>query len=97
MAWFMIASPGAGIVGNPISGAIMDYLNGAAGLSGWQWLFLIEGLPAVLLGFIALYYLPDGPAQARWLSAAEATALTKRLHDEDPARVSSMRAVCCVR
>lgn len=86
MAWFMIASPCAGIFGNPLSGAIMKYLDGAAGMSGWQWLFLVEGLPSVLLGIIALYYLPDGPAKARWLSAAEATALTKRLHDEDPAR-----------
>jgi MFS family permease len=86
MAWFMIASPGAGIIGNPISGAIMEYAHGVAGLSGWQWLFLLEGLPAILLGIIALYYLPDGPHQARWLSAIEANALTKRLHDEDPAR-----------
>jgi ACS family tartrate transporter-like MFS transporter len=86
MAWFMIASPGAGIVGYPISGYIMSGCHGALGLSGWQWLFLLEGIPAVLLGVIALYYLPDSPSHASWLSAADATALTKRLHDEDPAR-----------
>jgi MFS family permease len=86
MAWFMIASPGAGIVGYPLSGAIMDSCHGIAGLSDWQWLFLLEGLPSVLLGIVTLGYLPDGPADARWLSALEATALTKRLQDDDPAR-----------
>src|SRR5207237_807261 len=53
VALFMMASPLAGVVGNPLSGALLQYLNGAAGLAGWQWLFLVEGMPAVSLGCYA--------------------------------------------
>ena len=60
----------AGIAGSPLSGAILG-LNGVGGLDGWQWLFLLEGLPAVLLGVIVLLWLPDGPRQARWLAETE--------------------------
>src|SRR5205085_519369 len=66
MALFIAAIPFAGIFGNPLSGAIMQYLDGAAGLKGWQWLFLIEGIPSVLLGLAVLVALKDGPAQATW-------------------------------
>jgi nitrate/nitrite transporter NarK len=60
----------------------MDGLNGAGGLAGWQWLFLLEGLPSVLLGFVVLAALPDRPADVRWLSAEEKTALSDALADE---------------
>ena len=43
------------------------------GMKGWQWIFLLEGLPSVALGVLVLFYLPDGPAQARWLTSAERT------------------------
>ena len=82
VALFMTASPVAGLFGNPLSGAILQYLNGTAGLAGWQWLFLVEGVPSVLLGVCVWFYLTDRPEQARWLTAAERGWLVARLSGE---------------
>jgi ACS family tartrate transporter-like MFS transporter len=70
LAAFMTAGPLAFILGAPVSSIILQ-TDGVAGLSGWQWLFLLEGLPASLLAFAVLLLLPDGPAHARWLSPEE--------------------------
>ncbi len=78
---FMIAQPVAGVLGAVLGGVILG-LNGRFGLAGWQWLFLIEGLPAVILGIIAYFYLTDRPEQARWLSATERAALAAVLRRE---------------
>ena len=78
---FMVAIPVSGIVGGPISGALLG-LNGRLGLAGWQWLFLLEGLPAVLLGFVVLAFLTDGPDEAKWLTTAECEWLNARLAEE---------------
>src|SRR5438093_5139971 len=78
VAGFMPAIPVSGVVGGPISGALLG-LNGVAGLAGWQWLFLLEGLPSVLLGAAALWYLTDRPADARWLPAEGRAWLVERL------------------
>ncbi|OLC81493.1 MAG: hypothetical protein AUH72_09310 [Acidobacteria bacterium 13_1_40CM_4_65_8] len=80
IAAFMTAVLIAGVVGSPISGALLS-LHGL-GLAGWQWLFLLEGIPAVVLGFVVLRSLPERPEDARWLSAAEKAALAARLEDE---------------
>jgi MFS transporter, ACS family, tartrate transporter len=66
-ALFMIATPVAILVGAPLSGLLME-LDGVLGLRGWQWLFLGEGVPAVIAGIAALFYLTDRPEQAEWLS-----------------------------
>ncbi|MFZ5493185.1 MAG: MFS transporter [Pseudomonadota bacterium] len=68
---FALALAVAGLLGSPLSGAIMDGMNGLLGLAGWKWLFIVEGLPTVLLGAVVLMILPDRPAQARWLSPGE--------------------------
>ncbi|MGA7805525.1 MFS transporter [Bradyrhizobium sp.] len=68
---FVMAVPLGGVIAGPLSGLIMDGMRGAHGLSGWQWLFIIEGLPSVLLGGVAYCYLPDGPRSASWLGADE--------------------------
>lgn len=68
---FAAALPIAGITAGPISGLIMERFSGLSGLRGWQWLFVLEGVPAILLGIAALFYLSDGPASAGWLSTAE--------------------------
>jgi len=81
VAQFSTASMAAGIVGAPLSGALLS-LRGAGGLDGWQWLFLVEGLPAVVLGVVALFYLDDGPATARWLPEAEKSWLIEALQRE---------------
>jgi sugar phosphate permease len=78
---FLAAIPISGIVGAPLSGALLS-LEGTLGLHGWQWLFIVEGLPAVLLAPLVLRYLQDGPSQARWLSGAERTWLATRLDQE---------------
>jgi MFS transporter, ACS family, tartrate transporter len=85
VAQFSIASMAAGIFGAPLSGALLS-LRGAAGLDGWQWLFLVEGIPAVVLGAIALVFLTDGPERAAWLPDDERAALLAALRrDRDAA------------
>ncbi len=74
--------PFAGIVSSPLSGWIMQFLHGAAGLKGWQWLFLIEGAPAVLLGFAAPWLLADRPGEASWLTEAEKVIISTELRDD---------------
>jgi D-galactonate transporter len=83
---FMTGSAVTGIVGNPLSGAILQYLDGAAGLAGWQWVFLLEGLPAVFLGVAVLYYLTDRPEQAHWLTTPECAWLAERMSHEEQHR-----------
>jgi MFS family permease len=81
IAQFMVAIPISSVVGGPISGALLG-LDGRLGLEGWQWLFLLEGLPAVLLGLVVLVYLTDRPEQAVWLSAEERSWLIGHLGRE---------------
>jgi D-galactonate transporter len=71
MGIFQTAVPIAGVVGGPISGWIMAVMGGQAGLTNWQWLFICEGIPSVILGLVTLVTIVDTPAQARWLSARE--------------------------
>jgi MFS transporter, ACS family, tartrate transporter len=78
---FMAAVPLATVVGGPVSGALLE-LHGLWGLAGWQWLFIIEGLPAVLLGVVVLFVLDDRPGEARWLSQEERQALAATLAAE---------------
>jgi MFS family permease len=70
LAWFMIAIPLAGAVGGPLGTWLLDF-NGRMGLAGWQWLFLVEGLPSVILGVVVLGYLTERPEDARWLTEAQ--------------------------
>ena len=77
IASFMAASPLAFILVGPLSGPLLA-MDGFAGLKGWQWLFIIEGLPACLLAFALLKLVPDGPEHATWLSADEKTTSAGR-------------------
>src|SRR2546422_430687 len=85
IAAFMAATLVAGIVGGPISGALLA-LDGAAGLAGWQWLFLLEGLPAVVLGFAVFRFLSERPDDLAWLSREEREGLLPRLGGDGVAR-----------
>jgi ACS family tartrate transporter-like MFS transporter len=85
-ALFMTAAPIAMIVGAPLSGMILT-LDGWLGLSGWQWLFVLEGFPAVILGVMALWVFTDRPEQAVWLEADERQWLTRTMNDERATRV----------
>jgi D-galactonate transporter len=78
---FMVAIPVAGLIGSPISGAIL-YMDGICGLGGWQWIFLLEAAPAVLLGVAAFAWLTDRPEHATWLSPDQRQWLTTKLESE---------------
>jgi MFS transporter, ACS family, tartrate transporter len=83
---FMAAVPLASAVGAPISGIIVS-INQAMGFKGWQWLFILEGVPSILLGFAVLGFLPNGPGTARWLSPAERRLIQDGLAaDREPPR-----------
>ena len=71
VAMFMAAIPVSGLIGGPLSGAIMDYLAGSAGWAGWQWMFVIEAVPALLIGIATLLYLDNSVRAATWLSEGE--------------------------
>src|SRR6185295_1037604 len=71
MGLFMIAIPISGILGGPISGWIMAATGGASGLANWQWLFLLEGIPSIVMGLLTLLVVDDRPARARWLTDGE--------------------------
>jgi len=80
-AAFLVGIPVANMIGSPISGALLQ-LGGLHGLKSWQWLLLIEGLPAVLLGIACLFILADRPDKATWLSDEEKSTLARRLAAE---------------
>src|SRR5256885_17163672 len=77
IAGFMTAVVVAGIIGGPVSGLLLS-LDGIGGLAGWQWLFVVEGLPAVLLGLAVLRALPEQPSDGPWLTPAGKEALAAR-------------------
>lgn len=79
MAIVMLAGPIGGMFGGPLSTWIMTSFSGAHGLDGWQWMFLIEGLPCAVLGVVALFVLDDRPADARWLSTDEKRMLAAEI------------------
>jgi MFS transporter, ACS family, tartrate transporter len=89
IALFMAAIPVANIIGSPFAGWLlgMRWL----GLAGWQWLFILEGIPAVVFGFITLTYLTDRPREARWLSAEEKKWITGELQREKEAKAAVLR------
>jgi MFS family permease len=82
VAGFMIGGVIASMVGNPVSGFILEYMDEIGGLWGWQWVFLLEGIPAVVLGFVTLFYLTDRPDQARWLRLDERNWLAAQIEQE---------------
>ena len=85
---FMSASAIAGVLGGPFAGSVMAGLGGLDGWAGWQWLFLLEGLPSIVAGFVTLAYLPDRPEEAGWLDADDRriSPPNSRTTGETPAR-----------
>jgi D-galactonate transporter len=79
VAVFMSAIPIAGIFGNPLSGWIMDSFNQVAGMRGWQWMFVIEAVPALLMGILVLFLLDDGIRAAKWLTVDEKLLLERNI------------------
>ena len=81
---FMLFSALANAVGAPIGGMLLD-LDGAFGLRGWEWVFIVTGIPAVVMGFVTFFYLDDRPEDCRFLTAEEKAWLHDTLAAEDPA------------
>lgn len=81
VGYFMAAIPLSTVIGAPISGALL-YLHGGLGLAGWQWLFVIEAVPAIILAGVVFFYLTDRPADAAWLAPDERNWLAERLEIE---------------
>ena len=82
-ASFMTAIAVSGIIGGPVSGWILSSMAGVADLKGWQWLFLLEGLPSVVVGILVLFYLDDNPSKSKWLTADEKGLLLTRLEQDE--------------
>ncbi|CAN7663255.1 putative metabolite transport protein NicT [compost metagenome] len=79
IAIVFLAGPLGGIVGGPVSAWLITALSGTGGLAGWQWMFLVEGLPCILLGVLALYFVPNRPADAAWLTEQEKRLLANEI------------------
>ena len=89
MAFVMLAGPLGGMLGAPVSTHIMTVEHGLHGMSGWQWVFLIEGLPTVILGIITFFYLTDHPTQAKWLNDSEKALLANEIQHHQAASTHS--------
>ncbi|UIF87606.1 MFS transporter [Cupriavidus sp. UYPR2.512] len=79
IAIVFLAGPLGGIVGGPVSAWLITALSGTGGLAGWQWMFLVEGLPCIVLGVLALYFVPNRPADAAWLTEQEKRQLANEI------------------
>jgi D-galactonate transporter len=82
VAWFMMAIAAAGLLGGPLSGWILQSFAQVGGLAGWQWLFLLEGLPSMVMGVAVLFYLDNGIGEAKWLTETEREMLLTNLEGE---------------
>jgi D-galactonate transporter len=82
VALFMAAIPLSGLFGGPLSGWIMQSASGAHGLAGWQWMFLIEAIPSLVMGVIVILYLDNGIRKAKWLSEPEKLVLERNIENE---------------
>jgi len=86
VALFMCAIPVSGILGGPLSGGIMDAMQGVAGLTGWQWLFVIEAIPSLVLGLAVIWYLDNSIQAARWLTEEEKALLARNIAREESSK-----------
>jgi ACS family tartrate transporter-like MFS transporter len=98
LAWFLLAIPVSSVVGGPAS-ALLLRMDGLAHLAGWQWMFIVEGIPASVVGFFILTMLSDRPEEAKWLSGEERAAMAAMLAEEhrDRARDTFLSALKDVR
>jgi D-galactonate transporter len=96
IAVFMAAIPISGILGNPLSGWILDMFDGAHGLAGWQWMFLIEALPAILVGLAVLAYLDNRPSEAKWLTDEEKAVIERDIAADGASKTASSHSIASI-
>ena len=82
VALLMAGNPVSGIIGGPLSGYIMQHFAGSKGMAGWQWLFILEAIPAILLGVVIFFFLDNRVVEAKWLSEPERAAVASEIHEE---------------
>ena len=85
VGWFMAAIPASSVIGAPVSSLLL-YLDGVGGMKGWQWMFILEAVPALILSVVVFFYLTDRPREARWLADDERAWLAGRLAEEERQR-----------
>ena len=85
-ALFMTAIAISNVVGSPVSGAIMQYMDMVNGWRGWQWLFLLEGIPSVIIGVLVIFLLPNKPRDCKWLETAEKDLIDQRVREDNEAK-----------
>ncbi len=88
-AIFMAAAPISTALGSPISTSLMQFMDGTMGLKGWQWMFIMEALPALLMSVVTFFYMTDRPSQAKWLPADEKAWLVQTMDAEIAARAGA--------
>jgi len=88
-AIFFLGIALSGVIGGPLSGWIMNTFSGVHGLAGWQWLFLLEGSPAIVFGVVSYLYLDDSPAKAKWLNGSEKALVVGELEDENRRKLAA--------
>ncbi|SPU71635.1 tartrate transporter [Brucella suis] len=88
-ALFQAGSPAAGIFGNPLSGWIMDQFHDTAGWQGWQWMFVLEAIPAVVLGVVILLYLDNSVKAAKWLTEEEKAIISRDIEADSKGKAAS--------
>jgi D-galactonate transporter len=82
VALLMAGNPISGIIGGPLSGFILHHFAGSKGIAGWQWLFILEAIPAILLGVVIFLFLDNRVVEAKWLSERERAAVASEIHQE---------------
>ena len=91
-ATYLMSMSLSGMIGGPLNGMIMHGLDGVAGWSGWRWLFLVEGVPTVIVGILLFFVLSDGPQHANWLTPEERSVILANLeHDADAATMATQK------
>jgi MFS family permease len=93
IAVMMSAIPVSSILGNPLSGWVMDAMNGLSGQAGWKWMFIVEAAPAVLIGIAALFYLDNSIAAAKWLNVEEKRVLQAAIAEDTRSQTSGVHGV----
>jgi MFS family permease len=92
-AAFMTAVAASNLIGSPISGAILQWMDGVQNLRGWQWLFVIEAIPSVLVGIVYILFMSDGPQKAKWLSSEERDLIHRRIAEEETEKGGAIQTV----
>ncbi|WP_447506046.1 MFS transporter [Acinetobacter pittii] len=92
-AWFMLAVPMSGVIGGPLSGIIIDTFHNTYNMQGWQWMFILEGIPVILLGLIIFKFLPENIDSVKWLTEDEKLQLKNEINHEEKKKIFAIDSI----